>query len=192
MSNPGREREREREQYRTVHSFQAHSRTIPGAFPDHSRTRTGPLQDHSRIRTLQNNTEQSLCTYIHAWGTYIHRAGQTFVKVRAPPVATPLFHLISSHHFSGHRLWRHSFLLFGHRQWRPFSRHITASFLWAPPVATLLFHLISSHRFSWHRLWRHSVLFFGHRQWRSTPFHITAPFLRGTACGTSVFLSVIL
>ena len=47
---------------------------------------------------------------------------QTFVKVRAPPVATLLFHLISSHHFSWHRLWRHSFLLFGHRQWRPSDR----------------------------------------------------------------------
>ena len=61
---------------------------------------------------------------------------QTFVKVRAPPVATLLFHLISSHHFSWHRLWRHSFLLFGHRQWRPLSFHVTAAFLWAPPVAT--------------------------------------------------------
>ena len=47
---------------------------------------------------------------------------QTFVKVRAPPVATLLFHLISSHHFSWHRLWRHSFLLFGHRKWRPSDR----------------------------------------------------------------------
>ncbi len=79
----------------------------------------------------------------------------------APPVATqfsvvrarqcrPLwFHIISSHHFSGHRLWRISFLFcrricfrFGHRQWRPF----------------YILHLISSH-FSEHRLWRLSFLF---------------------------------
>ena len=103
---------------------------------------------------------------------------QTFVKVRAPPVATLLFHLISSHHFSWHRLWRHSFLLFGHRQWRPLSFHITASFLWAPPVATqfsclsyselyvrapsgaiLLCHLSSSPHLSGLRLWRLSFLF---------------------------------
>ena len=44
----------------------------------------------------------------------------TFVKVRAPPVATLLFHLISSHRFSGHHLWRHSFLFLGHCRWRPF------------------------------------------------------------------------
>ena len=94
---------------------------------------------------------------------------QTFVKVQAPPVATLLFHLISSHHFSGHRLWRHSFLLFGHRQWRPLSFHITASFLWGPSVATefsclshselyvrapsvaTLSHRIASHRLASHR-----------------------------------------
>ena len=46
---------------------------------------------------------------------------QTFVKVQAPPVANLLFHLISSHHFSGHHLWR------------PLSYHFIASFLWAPP-----------------------------------------------------------
>ena len=86
-----------------------------------------------------------------------------FSVVRAPPVATLVSFFISSHHFSGHRLWRLSFLsvtdfcessgaaigdpfvplyfialhiLFGDRHWRPLSFHITASFLWAPPVAT--------------------------------------------------------
>ena len=99
-------------------------------------------------------------------------------KVRAPPVATLLFHLISSPHFFGHRLWRLSFLLFGHRQWRPLSFHITDSFLWGPPVATqfsslsynelyvrapsvatLLCHLSSSPHVSGLRLWRLSFLF---------------------------------
>ena len=83
--------------------------------------------------------------------------------VWAPPVATLDSFFSSSHHFSGHRLWRLSFLsdtdfcessgaaigdpfvplyfialhiLFGDRHWRPLSFHITASFLWAPPVAT--------------------------------------------------------
>ena len=80
--------------------------------------------------------------------------------------------------FFGHRLWRHSFLLFGHRQWPPLSFHITASFLWAPPVATqfsflsyselyvrapsvatLLCHLSSSPHLFGLRLWRLSFLF---------------------------------
>ena len=34
---------------------------------------------------------------------------------------------ISSHHFSGHRLWRLSFLLFGHRQWRLLSVLLNSS-----------------------------------------------------------------
>ena len=70
-------------------------------------------------------------------------------KVRAPPVATLLFHLISSPHFSGHRLWRLSFLLFGHRQWRPLSFHITASFLWALSVATQFSYLSYSELYVW-------------------------------------------
>ena len=80
---------------------------------------------------------------------------QTFVKVRAPPVATLLFHLISSHRFSGHHLWRHSFLFFGHRRWRPFC------------------HFLPPHHICGHRLWRLSFLFchavccvFGHYQLR--------------------------
>ena len=44
-----------------------------------------------------------------------------------------------------------SFLLFGHRQWRPFSVH-----------------------FPGHRLWRLSFLWFGHRQWRSLSFHFSS------------------
>ncbi len=89
-----------------------------------------------------------------------------------------LFHLISSHHFSGHCLWRLSFLLFGHRQWRPLSFYITASFIWAPTVATqfsclsdselyvrapsgatLLCHLSSLPHLTGLRLWRLSFLF---------------------------------
>ena len=96
----------------------------------------------------------------------------------APPVTILLFHLISSHHFSGHCLWRLSFLLFGHRQWRPLSFYITASFLWAPTVATqfsclsyselyvrapsgatLLCHLSSLPHLTGLRLWRLSFLF---------------------------------
>ena len=70
-----------------------------------------------------------------------------FSVIRAPTVAILLFHLTSSHHFSGRRLWRLSFLYcqitfikFGRRQWRPFCVHthipfdFIASFLWAPPV----------------------------------------------------------
>ena len=80
---------------------------------------------------------------------------------------------------SGHRLWQHSFLLFGHRQWRPLAFHIPASFLWAPPVATqfsslsyselyvrapsvatlLCMTLSSSPQLSGLRLWRLSFLF---------------------------------
>ena len=62
------------------------------------------------------------CLWAPPVATQFSVLSQTFVKVRAPPVATLLFHLISSHHFSWHRLWRHSFLLFGHRQWRPSDR----------------------------------------------------------------------
>jgi len=75
---------------------------------------------------------------------------------------------MSVRHFSGHRLWRLSFLLFGHPQWRP-----------------LLFHFMFSHHFSGRRLWRLSFLYchrifikFGRRQWG--PFcvhtHIHIPF----------------
>ena len=46
-----------------------------------------------------------------------------FSFVRAPPVATLVSFFSSSHHFSGHRLWRLSFLVchtvssrFGHHQ----------------------------------------------------------------------------
>ena len=66
-----------------------------------------------------------------ACGDSVFCLSQTFVKVRAPPVATLLFHLISSHHFSGHHLWR------------PLSYHFIASFLWAPPWLLLLQSLAS-------------------------------------------------
>ena len=49
---------------------------------------------------------------------------------------------MSVRHFCGHRLWRLSFLLFGHPQWRPLS-----------------FHFMSSHHFSGRRLWRFSFLY---------------------------------
>ena len=138
--------------------------------------------------------------------------------------------------FSGHRLWRLSFLLFGHRQWRPLCFHFVPShfvFLWAPPVATLL-HIsvdfnatflcgprlcqrgfLFCHRITLmctftfvkigHRQWRplsfHHISshhFSGHRQWR--PFHTHTHTFHlisshhiylGTACGDSVFCSVI-
>ena len=84
-------------------------------------------------------------TYIHSYiHTYIHTYLVTvwaaqFSLVRVPPVATLLHSsMISSHHFFVHRLWRLSFLLFGHRQWRPLSLHFIAAFLCAPPVATQL------------------------------------------------------
>ena len=84
-------------------------------------------------------------TYMHSYiHTYIHThlvtvwAAQFFL-VRVPLVATLLHSsMISSHHFSVHRLWRLSFLLFRHRQWRPLSLHFIAAFLCAPPVATQL------------------------------------------------------
>ena len=95
---------------------------------------------------------------------------QTFVKVRAPPVAILLFHLISSHHFSWHRLWQNSFLLFGHRQWRPLS-----------------FHHISSHHFSGHRQWRPFTHLHTHTFHLISSHHIYL----GTACGDSVLFSVI-
>ncbi len=87
------------------------------------------------------------CTYIHTCiHTYIHThlvtvwAAQFFL-VRVPLVTTLLHSsMISSHHFSVHRLWRLSFLLFRHRQWRPC-------------------HYISSQRFCAHLLWRLSFLF---------------------------------
>ena len=69
----------------------------------------------------------------------------------APPVATLLhthvLHLILSHHFSGRRLFRLSFL-FCHK------------------TCIFCFHFISLRHFSGHRLWRLSFLCLGHRQWR--------------------------
>ena len=78
------------------------------------------------------NCSQSLM-YIH---TYMGQGWTDFCESSGAASGDPFvpFDFIAS--FSGHRLWRHSFLLFGHRQWRPLSFHITASFLWAPPVAT--------------------------------------------------------
>ena len=84
------------------------------------------------------NCSQSLMyihAYIHTWG----RAGQTFVKVRAPPVAILLFHLISSHHSLGTACGDTVFCCSG-----------TAS---GDPC-----HFISPHHFCGHRLWRLSFL----------------------------------
>ena len=74
----------------------------------------------------------------------------------APPVATLLhthvLHLILSHHFSGRRLFRLSFL-FCHK------------------TCIFCFHFISLRHFSGHRLWRLSFLCLGHRQWRPLYVH---------------------
>ncbi len=140
-----------------------------------------------------------------ACGDSVFCLSQTFVKVRAPPVATLLFHLISSHLFSWHRLWRHSFLLFGHRQWRPLSFHITASFLWAPPVATqfsflsyselyvrapsvatLLCHVSSSPHLFGLRLWRLSFLFCHYIHTRRHTYIVLYPKPSSQRCSASV------
>ena len=110
--------------------------------------------------------------------TYVPQGWTDFCESSGAASGDPFvpFDFIAS--FFGHRLWRHSFLLFGHRQWPPLSFHITASFLWAPPVATqfsflsyselyvrapsvatLLCHLSSSPHLSGLRLWRLSFLF---------------------------------
>ena len=141
------------------------------------------------------------CTYIHTCiHTYIHSYIQTYLVtvwaaqfslVRVPTVATLLHSsTISSHHFCVHRLWRLSFLLFGHRQWRPLCFHFIPShfvFLWAPPVATLL-HISVDFNATFlcgRRLCQRGFLFchriaimctftfvkIGHRQWRPLSFH---------------------
>ena len=89
-------------------------------------------------------------TQIHTWG----RAGQTCVKVRAPPVAILLFHLISSHHCLGTACGNTVFCCSGTASGDPW-------------------HFISLHDFCGHRLWRLSFLLchtvscmFGHHQWQ--------------------------
>ena len=129
------------------------------------------------------NRSQILSTYIHTYihtymHTYVPQGWTDFCESSGAASGDPFvpFDFIAS--FFGHRLWRHSFLLFGHRQWPPSSFQITASLLWAPPVATqfsylsdselyvrapsvatLLCHLSSSPHLSGLRLWRLSFLF---------------------------------
>ena len=102
------------------------------------------------------NCSQSLMyIYIHNIQTF-DRAWQTFGEVRAPPVATLLLHLISSHHFLGTACGDTVFWCSGTASGYPS-------------------HFISPHYFDFcgHRLWRLSFLFFhtvsclfGHHQWQ--------------------------
>ena len=100
--------------------------------------------------------------------------------VRAPPVATLDSFFSSSHHFSGHRLWRLSFLSVtdfcessGAAIGDPFvPLDFIASFLWAPPVATQ-FSVVRAPPVATLVILYHRII------------------SMGTACGDSVFLSVI-
>ena len=114
-----------------------------------------------------------VCVCVRVWRFSFLNCHRIHIhKVRAPPVATLLhtyvhthiFHLISSRYFSGHRLWPLSFLLFGHRQWRPLSFHFISSHhfcghgQWQPFYTHISFEFIASFLFG-HRLWLLSFLF---------------------------------
>ena len=112
------------------------------------------------------NCSQSLMyIYIHNIQTF-DRAWQTFGEVRAPPVATLLFHLISSHHSLGTACGDTVFWCSGTAGGHPS-------------------HFMSPHDFDFcgHRLWRLSFLFFhtvsclfGHHQWQLFYIHMSFEF----------------
>ena len=72
------------------------------------------MHKHRSVSLGTSCGDSVFCSVICILHMYICVYICTYISGSAPPVATLLLHLISSHHFSGHRLWRLGFL-FRHR-----------------------------------------------------------------------------
>jgi len=89
---------------------------------------TSPLSDEVVSALIPSWNFASFFTSVHTYytNTYMGQGWTDLCESSGAASGDPFvpFDFIAS--LSGHRLWQHSFLLFGHCQWRPLAFHIPA------------------------------------------------------------------